>query len=98
MEESGRQATGSALKQHTHTLNPHTHTHVLVVANLKIIIKNVKRNERETREFDWGPLVRPVSRPALPLPRPHSPSPSQGTLNRQSLGQFSLVFYCCCVN
>lgn len=96
MEESGRQATGSALKQHTHTLNPHTH--VLVVANLKIIIKNVKKNERETREFDWGPLVRPVSRPALPLPRPHSPSPSQGTLNRQSLGQFSLVFYCCCVN
>lgn len=54
MEESGRQATGSALKQHTHTLNPHTHTHVLVVANLKIIIKNVKKNERETREFDWG--------------------------------------------
>lgn len=52
MEESGRQATGSALKQHTHTLNPHTH--VLVVANLKIIIKNVKKNERETREFDWG--------------------------------------------
>lgn len=87
----------------TRTHSTHTHIQTLFVENLKIIIKNVKKNKRETREFDCGALSSNRSTPSPahlhartptnpPLPRP------QGSLYRQSLGQFSLVFYCCCVN
>lgn len=76
--QEGWQATGSALKQHTHTLNTHTHTH----AGCGKPKNNNKKMYRTTKEkhanLIVGPLVRPVSRPAPPTCTPTLPSPSPG--------------------